>query len=157
MLKPGWLKRQFELAVKEYDEYPEWMKRALEMDRLMENSSNEQSLYQHLEKINNEQPCFKWLPENQLKEVLADRSRRGDLFIGGVLHKNKKELILVRGDQRTLFVPLSFFKNDHFCRQFDFEKFKLGDYGHSVCFENYEASTHSILREFDSEYKNRCI
>jgi len=108
-------------------------------------------LHSVFDQVIGDAPSFTMLPPDQLADVLSD-DERGNLFIGGIIHGGTKTLTLVRGDRRTLTVPLSFFRSAS-PPQPDFQRFRLDDHGYSVGFGDYEASAHSILYGFDPEYR----
>lgn len=111
------------------------------------------SLYGLFRRIVGEVSSFNMLPAEQLPEVLADRDR-ADLFIGAALDLRNMTLTLARGDLRTITVPLSMFCHAGRCKP-DLARFRLDDYGYSICFGDYEASAHSVLYEIDAEYRRR--
>lgn len=102
-----------------------------------------------------ESPDFKMLPKDQLAEVLANAENGGqDVFIGGDIDSDLGLLTLVRGNFDRITVPLSIFRPNPIARP-DFQKLEFDDYGHTVRFGDYEASTHSILYEADDDYRKR--
>lgn len=100
-----------------------------------------------------EAPGFKWLPSDQLCEVIAGgTSAARNVFIGGVINTEVGLLTLVRGNFERVTVPLSMFRPSATSKP-DFRRFRLDDYGHTVCFGPYEASSEHILYEADAEYR----
>ncbi|WP_197998736.1 helix-turn-helix transcriptional regulator [Gimesia aquarii] len=98
---------------------------------------------------------FRRLPLEELTEVLsATPEERRDVFIGGVLNSEFKTLVLVRGNLEQIIVPLSMFRPSGRATP-DFTKFELGDYGHTLQFGDYEATTDIVLWEVDSDYRKR--
>ncbi len=108
-------------------------------------------LHYVFQRVIGDAPSFTMLPPDQLASVLTD-AERANLFIGGVIHEGSKTLTLVRGDRRTLPVPLSFFSTT-VPPPPDFQRFALDDYGYTVRLGDYEASAHSILFELDPRYR----
>jgi DNA-binding XRE family transcriptional regulator len=107
------------------------------------------------ENLVGEAPQFKLLPRDQLCEVLAGGPEAArDVFVGGVVDTEFRLLMLVRGNFDHVTVPLSIFRPSGTSKP-DFRRFELDDYGHTVCFGEYEASTHFILYEMDSDYRKR--
>jgi hypothetical protein len=102
-----------------------------------------------------ESPHFTWLPQEQLREVLAS-SGPGvcDLFIGGEMDQELGVFSLARGDFRRIAVRLSIFRPSADASP-DFSRFELDDYGQTIRFGRYEASAHSILFEADPDYRKR--
>lgn len=110
------------------------------------------TLFQH---VVGESASFKWLPSDQLGEVLAgDSNAARDVFIGGVNDTEFGLVTLVRGNFERITIPLSIFRPSGTSKP-DFTRFELDDYGHSVRFGEYEASTHFILYEADADYRKR--
>ncbi|MEI8373249.1 MAG: helix-turn-helix domain-containing protein [Planctomycetota bacterium] len=107
------------------------------------------------ENLVGEVPRFKLLPKDQLCEVLAgDSEAVRDLFVGGVIDTEFSLLMLVRGNFDPITVPLSVFRPSGTSKP-DFHRFELDDYGHTVRFGEYEASSHFILYLADSDYRKR--
>ena len=102
-----------------------------------------------------EAPKFQFLPKDQLCEVLAGRSETArDVFMGGVVDTEFGLLSLVRGNLDRVTVPLSIFRPSGTAKP-DFRRFELDDYGHTLRFGKYEASSHFILYEADPDYRTR--
>jgi hypothetical protein len=98
-------------------------------------------------------PSFKTLPTEQLAGVLLSDARR-DLFLGGIVDEETGTLALVRGNLDTLTIPLSLFQPTGAAKP-DFGKFDLDDFGQSIKFGGYEASSDSVLYETDPDYRKR--
>jgi DNA-binding XRE family transcriptional regulator len=98
-------------------------------------------------------PSFKFLPPDQLAEVLGSEGR-GDLFVGGSLDLGNGILTLARGDLRPINVPLEHFPSANDARP-DFKEFGLDDFGYAIRFGDYEASAHSVLYKLDADYRRR--
>ncbi len=102
-----------------------------------------------------ESASFKWLPIDQLGEVLAgDSAAARDVFIGGVIDTGFGLVTLVRGNFERITAPLSIFRPSGTSKP-DFTRFELDDFGHSVRFGEYEASAHFILFDADADYRKR--
>ena len=98
---------------------------------------------------------FKKLPLRELVEVLSSvPDERRDVFIGGVLNLEFGSLVLVRGNLDRVIAPLSMFRPSGRATP-DFSKFKLGDYGHTLRFGDYEATADIVLWEVDPDYRKR--
>lgn len=98
---------------------------------------------------------FKKLPVEQLVEVLAaPDERRRDVFVGGDLNEELGTLALVRGNLDRLTVPLSLFRPSGRAIP-NFSRFALDDYGHTLRFGNYEATSDVVLWEVDPDYRRR--
>jgi hypothetical protein len=98
---------------------------------------------------------FQFLPEAELADVLAappDDAR--DLFIGARVDLARKSIVLIRGNLDQVVVPLGSFWPNQNCIP-DPTRFRLTDYGHTVCLGDYEASANSILCEIDPDYRKR--
>jgi hypothetical protein len=108
---------------------------------------------------------FVFLPLAHLQEVLAlDEQSRKKMFIQVVVNFNpyyvgdasllhELWLIGVTGTLETVKVPLSFFAPSGDGTAPDFSKVRLDDYGHTVCFGDYEAATDAII-EFAGKVEN---
>lgn len=98
---------------------------------------------------------FKKLPLDELAVVLrADTNERRDIFIGGVMNVDLGTLVLFRGDLGRLVVPLSMFRPSGRATP-DFKKFVICDYGHTLKFGRYEATSDVVLWEVDPDYRKR--
>ena len=110
------------------------------------------SLFQNLV---GESANFKWLPANQLVEVIAEGATAArDVFIGGFVDTEIGLMTLVRGSLERVTIPLTIFRPSGTSTP-DFTRFELDDYGHSVRFGEYEASAEFILYEADANYRKR--
>jgi hypothetical protein len=99
------------------------------------------------------QPEIK-LPIEQLAEIMAAKNR-SDLLIGGEMDEDGGMVLFYRGDFSPLLVPLTAFPTSGEGIEPDFSRFTIEDSGQSVRFGEYEASTESILYEFDVDYRKR--
>ena len=98
---------------------------------------------------------FKKLPMEELIEVLCSQpDERHDVFVGGLLNLEFGTLVLVRGNLERVIVPLSMFRPSGRTTP-DFNKFEIGDYGHTLRFGEYEATADIVLWEVDPEYRKR--
>ena len=97
-------------------------------------------------------PNYSWLPIDQLKESLYN----ADVFIGGIVRNDN--VTLIRGNlkqitvNKSIFLPSGQGPSEVFP---DFNRFKIDDYGHAVCFGEYEASSHYILFTVDDDYRKQ--
>jgi len=113
------------------------------------------SLHGWFDRVIGETRQFKNLPVEQLAEVLsAPNEQRRDVFIGGVLNEEFGTLALVRGNLDRITVPLSIFRPSG-RRSPDFGRFGLDDYGHTLRFGDYEATSDVVLWEFDPDFRKR--
>ncbi len=94
------------------------------------------------------------LDDEQLADVLGAENK-ADLFIAGFVDKQRKRLVLWRGDLSSLVCPLSIFKQAPSGPAPDENKFAITDHGQTLKFGQYEASAHSVLYEFDADYRRR--
>ena len=94
------------------------------------------------------------LSAEELTEVLSVKNR-SDLFIGGVVDLASETITLWRGDLTTLTVPFSAFPPSGDGISPDFHDFSVIDYGNTVRFGEYEASSDAILYEHDAKYRRR--
>ena len=99
-------------------------------------------------------PNYSWLPTDQLKESLDN----ADVFIGGIVGDDTVNLI--RGNFKQITVNKSIlipFRNSQGENSVfpDFARFKIEDYGHAVCFGEYEVSSHYILLTTDNDYRKQ--
>jgi hypothetical protein len=95
-----------------------------------------------------------FLAPDELGEVVK-ASNRADLFIGGIVEKQDKLLILFRGDLEPLVVPLSWFVSSKASPKPDISHFAIEDYGHTVRLGAFEAASDAILYEFDPDFRKR--
>lgn len=94
------------------------------------------------------------LPFEQLAEVIAARNR-SDLLIGGEVDREGGLALFYRGDFSPVLVPLTAFRTSGDETEPDFSRFSIEDHGQTIRFGEYEASTESILYEFDADYRKR--
>jgi DNA-binding XRE family transcriptional regulator len=98
---------------------------------------------------------FRCLSAAELSAVLrSDASHRRDVFIGGHIDRSLGAALLVRGTFEQLLVPLTLFRPSGKSRP-DFKRFELSDYGHTLRFGDYEATTDSVLWDMDPHYRAR--
>jgi hypothetical protein len=98
---------------------------------------------------------FKFLPDEELVEALMTPTEEArDLFIGGRADLERQTVMLIRGNLQQIVVPLNSFQPNQACAP-DPRRFRLTDYGNTVCLGDYEASNHSILYEIDPDYRRR--
>jgi hypothetical protein len=95
-----------------------------------------------------------FLPAEELVEVLLD-DRKADLIIGGLVDHVSQHLILWRGSLESLPVPFTAFAPSGNGVSPDFEQFRVTDYGQTIQLGPYEATTESLLYEFDPDYRRR--
>jgi DNA-directed RNA polymerase subunit H (RpoH/RPB5) len=101
-------------------------------------------------------PGYRWLPKDELPEVLFDSSiDRSELFIAAAADPVTRTLSLVRGDCQTVVVPFSFFEPSGDGTKPDFSKVRVADFGRTVALGDYEASTDAILYEADRDYRKK--
>lgn len=94
------------------------------------------------------------LPLEELAEVL-DSPRRDELFIGGVVDRQDRVVVLYRGTLEPLLVPAGWFTPSGNGTAPDFGDFEVTDFGQTVRLGDYEASVDAILYEHDAEYRRR--
>lgn len=94
------------------------------------------------------------LPLEELVEVMSAKNR-ADLMIGGVVDLSSKIILFFRGDFSSILVPFSAFQKSGDGTTPDFSKFSITDYGQTIRLGKYEASTESILYEFDADFRRR--
>ena len=112
-------------------------------------------LYSLFSTVIGETSSFKFPPLDELAEVLsAPPEESADLFIAGAVDAEDKMLTLVRGNLQRLSVPLTIFRPSGTTKP-NFRRFSLGDYGHTIRFGDYEASTDYILYQCDREYRRK--
>ena len=95
-----------------------------------------------------------FLPFEELGEVLAD-DRKADLVIGGIVDHVSKHVILWRGSFEPFPIPFSAFASSGQGVAPNCAELKVIDYGHTIQLGPYEATTESLLYEFDPEYRRR--
>jgi len=94
------------------------------------------------------------LPPEELADALVD-DHAEDFFIGGVVDRDDKALVLYRGTLEPLLVPLDWFKAKPRRPQPDFDALALTDSGNTVQLGEYEAGADATLYEFDPEARRR--
>lgn len=90
------------------------------------------------------------LEPKELADVLSEN--RGDLFVGGEVNGDEQVLVLYRGSFDRLAVPLTWFKRESDVEP-DFDDFAILDYGQTIRFGSFEASSDAILYDFDPDYR----
>jgi DNA-binding Xre family transcriptional regulator len=94
------------------------------------------------------------LPTDELREVLASEVR-ADLFVAGVVDAAAEVVVLYRGNLEPVIVPLAWFIRRNPSPRPNFRDFRITDYGQSVRFGKYEASSDAILYAHDPDYRRR--
>ena len=98
---------------------------------------------------------FQSLPPRQLATALrSDAAERRNVFLGGSLNIPLGAAVLVRGDFEQLLVPLTLFRPSGKSAP-DFTCFAVTDFGHTLKFGDYEATSDSVLWTTDPEYRAR--
>jgi hypothetical protein len=110
-------------------------------------------LHSRFRRIVGAMPEYRMLPHDQLAEVLCSENK-SDLFIGGIVDRLGGTITLARGDLMAVTVPLSIFQTQGPCRP-DFSRFGVDDYGATLRFGAYEASSHGVLYRLDPAYRRR--
>jgi hypothetical protein len=99
--------------------------------------------------------AIKFLDWNELGEVLVAPNRE-DLFIGGTVDLKEEAIVLYRGTIDPVVVPLLWFESQGVnAPKADAQAFSVCDFGQTVRLGKFEASTDTILYEFDSDYRRR--
>jgi hypothetical protein len=94
------------------------------------------------------------LPTEEMADVLTDEHAE-DFFIGGVVDRDDRALVLYRGNLEPLVVPLDWFKAKPRRPQPNFDALALTDSGNTVQLGDYEAGADAILYEFDADARRR--
>jgi hypothetical protein len=94
------------------------------------------------------------LPREDLVEVLTSEHPE-DYFIGGVVDRDDKAIVLYRGNLERLVVPFAWFRAERRSPRPDFEDFEVTDSGQTVRFGAFEAAADAILYEFDIDARRR--
>jgi Helix-turn-helix domain len=94
------------------------------------------------------------LPTDELMEALA-APHRADLFVGGLVAPADEAVVLFRGTLEPLVVPFTWFRRREAAPEPDFAAFAVGDYGQTVRFGAYEASSDVVLYAHDAAYRRR--
>ena len=97
---------------------------------------------------------FRWLPKEELVEVIA-QDDAADRFVGGSVDAKTKSLTLLRGDIGAVVAPLTMFEQSGDGTTPDFSKLQLTDYGRTIALGNYEVSADAVLYELDADYRRR--
>ena len=92
------------------------------------------------------------LASDELAEVLSSENRR-DLFVGGSVNRSEDVVVLYRGSFDRLSVPLAWFRRASDVEP-NFDDFAVTDFGQTVRFGGFEASTDAILYDFDPDYRS---
>jgi hypothetical protein len=95
-----------------------------------------------------------FLPKEELDAVLRAPDRK-DRFIGGMVDKKTKTVLLWRGDLTSVVVPFPAFAETANGVRPSWDRFAVTDYGHTVKFGNYEAAADAVLYEYDREFRRR--
>jgi DNA-binding Xre family transcriptional regulator len=94
------------------------------------------------------------LPNDELRDVLAS-DERTDLFVAGIVDAAAEVAVLYRGNLTPVIVPFAWFLRRDPSPRPNFRDFQITDYGQSVRFGKYEASTDAILYAHDADYRRR--
>ncbi|NLE39318.1 MAG: helix-turn-helix domain-containing protein [Pirellulaceae bacterium] len=92
------------------------------------------------------------LRDSELSEALTS-PKRDYLFIGGSVDHASETITLWRGNLEPITVRFSAFPKAGDGTVPDFGRFRLTDCGQTIKLGDYEASTDSILYEYDAEYR----
>jgi hypothetical protein len=95
-----------------------------------------------------------FLPRREMAEVLR-ASNAANLFVGGSIDESSKTAVLCRGNWKPIVVPLNTFKPSGDGTRPDFDGFTVTDYGQTLKFGEYEASSDAVLYEHDPEYRRQ--
>jgi hypothetical protein len=107
-------------------------------------------------RIIGDSPRYRWLPKDELNEVLFDSGlERSELFIAGAADMVTQTLCLVRGNCQQVVVPFSSFPVSGDGTAPDFTKLRLTDHGRTVALGDYEAAADVILYETDPDYRKK--
>jgi hypothetical protein len=87
------------------------------------------------------------LAREDIVEVLALKNPE-DYFIGGVVDRDDKAVVLYRGNLERLVVPFAWFRARRRSPRPDFEDFEVTI--RTAVFGAYEAATDAVLHEFDT-------
>lgn len=91
--------------------------------------------------------------EDLIEALMAEHPE--DYFIGGVVDRDDKVLVLYRGNLERLAVPFKWFRAGRASPRPDFEDFEVTDSGQTVRLGEYEAAADAILYELDPEARRR--
>lgn len=96
----------------------------------------------------------KLLAVEELVEALASKNA-ADLFIGGMVDREAKALVLYRGNLDRLVVPLSVLRSEGRRARVDLDDFEIIDGGQTVRLGAFEAAADAILYELDPDARRR--
>lgn len=94
------------------------------------------------------------LPIDEVRDVLAS-DERADLFVAGVADAAAQVAVLYRGNLAPVVVPFAWFARRNPSPMPNFRRFRITDYGQTVSFGRYEASSDAILYAHDPDYRRR--
>lgn len=94
------------------------------------------------------------LPLEELAEVFASPNR-DELFIGGVVDRQDRVVVLYRGNMEPLLVPATWLEPSGNGVEPDLTDFEVTDFGQTIRFGPYEAAGDAVLYEFDPQYRRR--
>ncbi len=94
------------------------------------------------------------LPPDELAAVLAS-PRRDELFIGGIVDRRARTVVLYRGTLKPLVIPFAWFRSRPGGPHPAFNALAVTDHGQTVALGAYEASADAILYEFDAVARAR--
>ncbi|MDG3004868.1 helix-turn-helix domain-containing protein [Paludisphaera mucosa] len=97
---------------------------------------------------------YRWLPAEGLATALA-ADDAGDRFIGGAVDPEAGTVTFVRGDRKTLMLPLSSFKAGEDGVEPDFGVLGFADEGDAVAFGGCEFAADVVLFEADPDFRRR--
>jgi hypothetical protein len=101
-------------------------------------------------------PAYRWLPKEELTEVLLGPDcDRSEFFLAAAADPVTKTLSLVRGDCQQCVVPFALFPPSGDGTKPDFAKLGITDYGRTIGLGAYEASADVILYETDPDYRKK--
>jgi hypothetical protein len=108
------------------------------------------------ESVVGDSPNYKWLPYEELLEVLINSDLDlSEHFLAAAADPVTKTVSLIRGDRRVLVVPFSLFEPSGNGVKPDFSKLGMTDFGRTVSLGDYEASADAILYEIDPDYRRK--
>lgn len=97
--------------------------------------------------------CLETLPQEELTELEAlPFERQRTLIRAGYVDFVSRHVILFRGDRTCVVAPFDLFNTGGTLKP-DFDKIGFTDYGNTVKFGEFEASSDFILYELDPIYK----
>jgi hypothetical protein len=89
----------------------------------------------------------------ELQQLTAEEKRR--YFQAGYADFTLQQLVLFRADGTSVIAPFAMFEATPIETP-DFHDVEIIDYGQTVRLGGYAASTRSILRDLDPDYKKYC-